>query len=333
MNDQSLNKQLQIILKDDFGITDIQDYKRVPLGMMCNNFSFISSGKKYFLKQYRRREGISLYDVKASEALFSENGFPVILPELNKEGEGTFKIKDDWWSLFPFIDGYSPTADTLNPNILAYMGKMLASIHEISTRKIDYPFKKMPFWNTGAFLKQVQKVEEAASKMVLTDVEAMSLLTLTIQKDYVEKNRPQPDHFFVRRESLLHGDFIYQNVFIENDKIIYLYDFERTGLGPRAFELARSLFLNCFDDGWNEKNYEFARILLCAYQTIYPIKKAELLKGAQMYVADFMHTSWMETKVIIEKSKLHSRLVEPAHKRVKHFVEGVDSIIDTIFVD
>lgn len=327
-------KQLQPHISKFFGIENITQVKDVADGYRCLNIEFENRGKKYFLKRYREGLYNSVDEVKRSEQLFFMQGVPVILPLLDCNSDPAFFFEDAWYSLFPFIDGNVLPASFLTPHHIASLGIMHAKLHQIGNQIDRVRFSNFSFWDRDVFLHEVEQVEQEINPDLLENKEEqLAFENLELQAKFVRSSNKLPVDFNLANDCLLHGDFIYTNIFFDEDgNIQHVYDFERTGIGPRAYDLARSIFISCFDDGWNEKNFEFARTYLKAYQTIYPIEREEFRVGVMMYVTHFMHMSWLETIVLLGKSTRHYPLVKPANEKLHHFLGDLDEVVAQIFL-
>jgi Ser/Thr protein kinase RdoA (MazF antagonist) len=323
------------ILTEHFGIEHMDDLTKVAGGFRCHNVSFDDRGITYFLKQYREIVHNTVAQVKRAEQMFHDEGIPIILPLKTVKGDPAFLNDGLWYSLFPFVYRVQTSASDLGVEHVTELGIMHARLHRIGKRTDFFMFSPFGFWNTTAFMSEAREVLEYCRSMTFsTDEQRMAFENIRRQKEFVDRFGQSPDFFSLPNDHLLHGDFIYTNVFFSDDgRVEWVYDVERAGMGPRAYDLARSIFITCFDDGWHEKNYEFARTYLKAYQCHYPIGRDELAQGMRMYIMHFMHMSWMERKVLLEGSFEHERLVVRAYDRMRHFLHDPETIINDIFVE
>ena len=321
-------------LFEHFGISDMIDVQLVLGGYRCQNIAFTCAGKRFFLKQYRGVPYNSTHEVKQAEVFFASRGIPAIMPIIGHDGQSAFLFEDAWYSLFPFVEGRVLKPSELTPHHLASMGKMLGMLHRIGETADLNAFSRFSFWDRQAFLADVERVKREIDPAHLnTTAKRLAYENLMLQAGYVQRTPQEPADFHLPYNTLLHGDYIYTNMFFHEDGSIRdLYDFERAGIGPRAHELVRSILISCFDDGWNEKNFEFARVYLKAYQTVYPISRDEFEQGVRMYTTHFMHMSWIEVEVLLGGSELHGALVGPANARMHHFLGDLQDIIQRIFV-
>jgi len=324
---------LQEPLKEFFRLGEILECSIVRAGHMCHNYAIATATKRYFLKQYRPQSQPSVLEVKEAETFFAKQGFPVILPLKTNLGEVVFEIEGSWFSLFPFVEGHAPRASELTKPMIKSLATMLARMHRAGIQDKPLHYAPIRLWKREDFFESLHRLESfLLMQESVTPMQQFALNSLRIQAEYLDEHREIPEDFSLRFDCLLHGDFIYTNVFFDaGGEINAIYDFERTGIGPRAYELARSLFLTCFDDGWEKKNHAFAGLFLKAYLEQFPLEYDEFLQGARMYAQHFMHMTWLESKVILESSGSHIALLIPARRRTVRFEEGIEAIIEKIW--
>ncbi len=326
--------EVSAILASEFNVMNITNVQKLTGGFRCLNVSFEACGAKYFLKQYRETKNEHIKEVKRAEQWFAQQGVPIILPLTSTNRQTAFFCEGHWYSLFPFINGKQLSPRDLTPHHVASLGKMHATLHRLSSLIDEQTYAPFPFWDREAFLHDVDAIEACVeAEGVQSEDCRLALENIRRQAMFVREKDHQPSDFGLPFTHLLLDDFIYTNVFFHDEGSIFrVYDLERTGIGPRAYDLARSLFISCFDDGWDEKNFEFARIYLKAYQTLYPISQEEFTGGIRMYATRFMYMSWLEMAIIVKKSARHGALIRPANARLHHFLGDIDALAHRMFV-
>ena len=164
---------------------------------------------------------------------------------------------------------------------------------------------------------------------------ARSLIGRVIEqkKKFVSQNTFTPEKADVPFDTLLHGDYSYQNVFFSPDQVAidYLFDFEKTCRGPRTFELARALFVDAFDDGWGEKNRERAAVFLRAYQQVNPITQEEFTLGIRMYLVHMAHQLWIEGKILFRDGNEYIPILQAHSYRVEHLFDDIESFAHALY--
>lgn len=324
---------LESELDRHYGLGSLVEYSSTRKGYLCRNYVLRTVSDRFFLKQYRTQDEASVLNMKDTETFFATHGFPVILPLKTKNGNTLMALDGFWYSLFPFVEGYAPRASELTEQMIVSMATTLARMHLVGTQEKPPHRTGMRLWKREDFFRSLHELEIfLVSQSTVSPMQKFALNSLRIQEEYLQDHHETPEDFSLPHNCLLHGDFIYTNLFFSPDGTIeWMFDFERTGVGPRAYELARSIFLTCFDDGWEPRNWALASLFLKTYRDGFAITHEEYLIGARMYAQHFMHMTWLETKVILESSGPHIALLLPARRRTVRFEEGIDEIVAKIW--
>lgn len=321
-------------LNDLFELGAVKEFKLLEGGHICQNYDLNCEQGRFFLKQYRHRFSHRVSEMKKAERFFAQRGFPVILPLNDRHGRDTFWFQGNWYSLFPFVDLPTLTAKRLTPAVIQSLAANLARLHLLGLEAdLDNGFYQLHLWSLDAFELEYVELEQALlDQRPLGPVKQEMLDNLRLKRQIVREKQLTPRHFPLKNDRLLHGDFIYQNTFVnEQGEVSHIYDFEKACLGPRAYDLARSLLINCFDDGWEEKNYEQARIFLKTYQNLHPIDEEEFFHGLKMYLTHITHMTWMEAKYILFGSKSYLPVYYSNLSRIKQLTGQEKEFVSRIF--
>ncbi len=316
-----------------FRLGDIRGVSLVHGGYMSQNFRVEAGEGVFFLKQYRNRMSAGVYEVKDSEEFFALKGLPVILPVRDAYGRDAFWIDGNWYSLFPFVEGILPSPETMPPKVFASLGAMLGRLHAAGHDLPGSYHHSLHAWDRRGFAMEFVELEkELLSRASLTALERRMLDVLRLKSRLVERNEATVSDFGLAFDCLLHGDFIYQNVFVDAaGEITHIFDFEKTCVGPSSYELARSLFLTCFDGGWNDENFEHARSMLRAYRAEWPIAFDEFHAGARMYAISLFHMTWIEARSILYRNDESVPIYERHARRVEMLSGDVLPICERLF--
>ena len=140
--------------------------------------------------------------------------------------------------------------------------------------------------------------------------------------DFARSGRTSPD-LHEERERLsveLGEDNVLTSMFVdEAGEVKSVYDFEKACRGPRALELARSLMINCFDNGWGDSQEADARTFLRAYQTESSITPEDLAQGLKIYMVRLAHMGWVEGQVLLFGSHSNDDVLQAHTTRFAHF--------------
>lgn len=268
---------------------------------MGQNFRVDTSKGVFFLKQYRNRMNTIIHEIKAAEVYFVQEGLPVIEPMKDRYGREAFWMEGNWYSLFPFVYGQSPKRGAMTHACAKALGKLLAKFHHAGMRFPQRPFQMLRIGNARKFtLEATELVRTLEQKPYRSDLEVRMLEVLAYKAEFIEQTTMRSQDIPLMYNCLLHGDFQYLNTFTDDrGEITHVYDLERSSLGPPAYEVARSLILNCFDDGWENENFALGRTYLCAYREDFPLTRDDLFQAMRLYTYSILHMTWIEARYIV----------------------------------
>lgn len=316
-----------------FELGEVQNISLVHGGYMSQNFRIDTSSGAYFLKQYRNRISTVLHEIKHAERYFASHGLPVITPVPDRYGRPAFWMDGHWFSLFPFIDGKAPAYGCLTNSIACSLGEMLGKFHEVGRKFEHWHFQPLRLWDKDKFFMEFVELEqELLSRPERSMFENRILEVLRKKAQIVRANTLLPHHLPLAYDCLLHGDFIYQNTFVnDRDQVTHVFDLEKTCLGPRAYELARSLLVTCFDDGWDEKNFALARAFVEGYRTVQGMTYEEFERGVKMYMINVTHMTWIEAKFVMYQDEEHLPLYERHARRIEQIGKSASGFCERIY--
>lgn len=326
-------EELSARLQKLFGFGALSDIELITGGFLCQNFTLRIGAQRFFLKQYRHKLSQVVHQVKYAEELFAAHGVPVLSPLKDRFGRGAFYLDQNWYSLFPFIDRKAVTIQELTDVGRETLARQLAQMHTIGT-SVKKSIQPLLLWDSDRFFLEVAELEMKLEEEGIAD-SVRSLISKVIEqkKKFVSQNTFTPENADVPFDTLLHGDYSYQNVFFspDQDRIDYLFDFEKTCRGPRTFELARALFVDAFDDGWGEGNRERAAVFLRAYQEVNPLTQEEFTLGIRMYLVHVAHQLWIEGKILLRDGYDYLPILQAHSYHVEHLFDDLESFAHNLF--
>lgn len=292
---------LAALLKELFGLEELGDVRFVHGGYMGQNFRIDTSHGVFFLKQYRDRINTIIHEIKTAEVYFAQQGLPIILPIKDVYGREAFWLDGNWYSLFPFIDAQSPKHGSLTPPIITSLASMLARFHQVGSKFTYRPFQSVRIGNRRKFhMEKVELERLLRQKKGRSALDDRILEILNYKAALVAKNRMEPQDAALPYTCLLHGDFQYFNTFVNtHGEVTHVYDLERASIGPTEYEFARSLIINCFDDGWEPRNYDLAKTYTACYRDQFPLTYEALLQAVRLYSYSIIHMTWIETRYVV----------------------------------
>lgn len=316
-----------------FSLGEVTAFAPVYGGYMCHNYRVETPEGRFFLKQYRNKISTIVHEIKYAEEFFVEQGLPVILPVRDKFGRTAFWLDGHWLSLFPFIEAHTPTLKDIDERLVADMGALLARFHQVGAQFDEPHFQPIRLWDKRQFHMELVELEQELERREPLTPLTQQMRDLLIKKtSLVMNNRINRNDIPLPYDRLLHGDFIYANLFTGQAKeITHVYDIEKSCIGPRAYEVARSLFINCFDDGWEEKNYRLGRTFLAAYMERLPLPYEEFCLGVKLYLTTLIHMNWIEARYLIYGIDTQLAIYERHARRVEWAASGGEGFCERVF--
>jgi Ser/Thr protein kinase RdoA (MazF antagonist) len=335
MGETQLNlPELSGHLSDLFGVHPIDDVQQLQGGYKCQNFRLQCGPEVFFLKQYRYRVSHWVAEMKYAEAFFAGAGLPVILPLSDRFNRPMFLVGEYWYSLFPFVNACQPARGHVHDATVRSLGRWLGRFHLAGKTMPRDTFQILHGWDREAFRMEFVELERR-SAMRMKEYPFLEKVMETLRRKamVVERNHVTPHAIPLAFDCLLHGDFTYQNVFVDaNGELTHVFDMEKTCRGPRAYELARSLLISCFDTSWGERNFEQGRMFLKAYREAYPISFEEFYQGMRMYMIGVAHSTWVEARLVLGTGDgQHEALFASHALRIKHVTDDPRAFCEMLY--
>ncbi|HBI17664.1 MAG: hypothetical protein UR60_C0006G0035 [Candidatus Moranbacteria bacterium GW2011_GWF2_34_56] len=104
----------------------------VNKGFLSENYILKNKHKKFFLKKYRPFGLARLKEVHQVKKFFNNQKIPVIMPLKTESNKTFFKFKNNYFSLFPFIDKRQVDVNKINKKELESFVELLVKIHLLS---------------------------------------------------------------------------------------------------------------------------------------------------------------------------------------------------------
>lgn len=308
--------------------------ERVSKGFLSENYILTDSTKKYFLKKYRFDNEKRIREIHSVKKYFADGGIPIILPILTHDGASFFANDGNYHALFPFVYGRQLEKNIHTKQSIAALGKTLGLIHlrgKKSDLKIDDFFKA---WNKEDSLNKITVIEKKIQETNLaTDFDKLAWQTITLKKRFVELNARTYDSYINFNDHLLHGDYVDHNVFFnDDDEIIHVFDFEKTGYGPRSYELFRSMIYTLFREKINEETIERAKIYLDSYLNAYPMSQEERASGIQIFYLKSIHSLWIESEHYLKNNTRIDCFLQEDFQRITYLSKNIDGLIKILSI-
>lgn len=147
----------------------------------------------------------------------------------------------------------------------------------------------------------------------------------------VAENNLRYEELNLQNEHIIHGDYHGQNIFYdENEEVKYVFDLEKTGVSPRALEIARSLDFMCFSNNYEKESFEDADAFLSSYNEIYPIDKRELSCGIKAFYIRKARSLWIEREHYINGNRRVDCFLKGELSMLKYYSQNLNEFINKL---
>ncbi len=268
---------------------------KVAEGRLSDNYVVTAGGTNYFLKKHRHKEKAMVEVVCRAEQFFADGGIPVILPLLTNAGDAFFEHAGRYYSLYPFVAGRHLSRGTLTEPAAISLGATLARLHRCGKESnLEVPFR-FRAWDTAKFLNSADAIEaEIRKQPSLSEFDTLTLESLALKREKALENTIRYGDLNLQADHLIHGDYFCDNVFFDaEDRLAWVFDFEKIQYAPPLTELFRSLFVN-FLSIPAEGNLALAKQYVDAYLAEYPFPQDIVRKSFTAAYLRQIHSLWIE---------------------------------------
>lgn len=303
MLDQKLINKINVIY--DLG-AKVEFLSVVKKGFLSENYILKNKQQKFFLKKYRNFGLGRLRETHKVKKFFNNSGIPAIMPMSAKDNKTFFKFKDDYFSLFPFIDGREIDVNKLSDKEMEALAQLLAKIHLLSKDKCPKIIKERSFnWDKKESLQKSKDILKLIKNKKIKSVFDKKVIKYLIQKiNLIEKNKISYPDLRLKNDHLIHGDFHEDNIFFDKKgDIMGIFDWEKANQSPRVLELVRAMWFLCFYDKYNKSSFQRAQVFLIKYNEIYPLNKSELAVGLKAWYLNQLHSMWVVDEIYLKNNK------------------------------
>lgn len=240
----------------------VYSFKGIPEGILNTNYLLNTDKGKFIL---RVLEGNRSFNSEKEELdfLLQLNGIiPCTIPYKTKSSEILIRYNSKLMSLFYYIDGEK--IEEITPNYLKEIGILLGKFHKFSQNKI---ISRKTRIDENHYFK---KLNLNSVNIPKTDIDEISKLY----------NKLSKIDFTSLPQGIIHNDIFPDNVFVKDNKIVGILDFNDATTAPFIFDIGIVINfwirIKRFDPAQEEK---YIKIFLDAYESIRKLtsKEKELL--------------------------------------------------------
>ncbi len=325
-----MNQALFEKVKETYGIPGIVTFEKVQKGFLSENYKISAEGQNYFLKKYRFEDEEKIKEIHSVKSYFSEGGIPVIMPIRTADDKTFFEHEKSFLALFPFVSGLQPERGNLTDKMISSLGAMLGRIHLLGKGSPIKTMDAFAGWNKESALQTVKALEDRIRQIEKkNEFDMLAQQVIALKKELINKNAVNLSDLSLRNDHLVHGDYLDQNVFFdENGEVKHVFDFEKTQTEPRTQELFRAAtysFLNTDFDGTSIKNM---RLFIKSYLDVYPMDERELKDGLMAHYVKTMHGFWVEKEHYLKNNNRVDQFLELNFKRLKFTSERLGDFLE-----
>lgn len=236
----------------------VYSFEGIPEGILNTNYLLNTDRGKFIL---RVLEGNRSFDSEKEELDFLlelNKIIPCTIPYKTKFGATLIRYNNKLMSLFYYIDGEK--IEKITPDYLKEIGILLGKLHNFSQNKIisrktrideNYYFKKLNLNSVNIPKVDIDEISKLYNK--LSEIDFTSL-----------------------PHGIIHNDIFPDNVFVKNNKIVGILDFNDATTAPFIFDIGIVINfwirIKRFD---STQEREYIKIFLDAYESIRKLTSKE----------------------------------------------------------
>lgn len=312
---------------EDYGL-NLTFVERVTKGFLSQNYVLSGNGTtKYFLKTYRFDDSERIREIHLVKKYFSNGGIPVILPLSDKKRNTFFLFEDKYFALFPFIPDKQLERGSFTETAIMSLGNMLGRVHLLGKHAALPIREKFKIWDTENALEKIEAIERAIDNSTYNEFDKLALESIRMKKELILSNEMTFEGLNLPSDHLIHGDFLDHNVFFDSDdKVSYVFDFEKTDYSPRMYELFRSLMYSFLSGDILGGDIVRAKLYLDSYLKTYPVSKNELSRGLKLFYLKSIHGVWVESEHYLKNNVRVDEFLAKDFQRTRYLSENYESL-------
>jgi homoserine kinase type II len=279
---------------EEFDLGFLKTFEQIEEGVLNVNYKIETNKGKFFIKTVRGKKQDSLETIYKTEKYVKSFDLPAVIMLLTKDNNYFVKIEEKDFCVYPFIE--SDRRHVYSEEDYFRMGEMLAKIHLVSKEKLpDFEVRPIKNPSTEKVLLILESFKQKIeSKEILDEMDEKFLLNINLKIETL-KSLDDGGKIYSHKNHLLHGDYQTGNLLIDTNsrEIIGICDWEKSEVGSRAYEIARSLL--CIVDFRNEEDFKNIKFFIDGYNSKYPITEQEIIEGFEYRLNRTAKSKWIET--------------------------------------
>lgn len=312
MDKEHQNNTIKNIVAGAYNIEPIISVKKFNLTFSkftTQNYHFIvkTSRNTYFLK----RDNIHNLSKNLSE-IYSINIFKknFNIPEIlqTKKGGKYFIKKNNIFVLYKYVN--APNLKDAKENLRSFF----KIVCDVESKLIKLKTNNRSFFN---FRPRISKFESTSKKLLdilkndkrpraQKDIEYLTYLIKEVEKIKVKILKLKI------RKNFIHGDLLMQNIIRDNNKMLWIVDWEKSKEYITSIDILKSITFTIFNTLKTDMNLRpdmFIKWSIYCFNNI-PISKKEMLNAFNLYYFHLITGVDFLKKIYVEKQKLNEKMLD-----------------------
>ena len=319
-------KNIQYIIKT-YGLDPkTQCLKKINRGISSENYILGVRRPEFFLKEYRPGKWDEVPDIHRIMRILQKH-VPIPQPLKNKKGASYGKNKKEVYALFPFINARHISRNKLGATAIRSMAHHQAKIHQVPTKIIPRLPVVNQRWDDAEFLEKAYTILAMLEKMKRTTTfDRMARRGLRKKIELVEKNTVAFKDLGLHMNFICHGDYQASNMFFtKDDKVQWIFDWEKVGKGSRAFEVLQTMEYDFFDGVFSRKNKKDAFLFLHEYTKVFPLGFEELRTALRARLIRHAHSLWIEKDFYLENNPRGKKFLAEQYRTINFYENNLET--------
>ena len=310
-------------LLDAFNLGAARSVVADTTGVLNTNYFLTTDRGLFFIKSVREKMKGNIAYIAAVETFMKERGIAAVCMQKTTVGEHFIELEGHVYTVYPFID--SDQSHVYTDSDIAAMGTLLAKIHRAGSHDVPDFFKQKQITQKQKepIIAKLEKYKALILAKPSCDIlDERFLKYITVKLNLMSRIA---DSLPFENDTLVHGDFHERNLLIDvaSRQIVGVCDWEKAEFMPRSYEVARSVLIIAFSGEYVlEQALQTAAIFLKAYQTTYPLTKAEWRAGLQSRARSAVLSQWIEDQYYNHQDSRPVRFLSREVRQLEDFFGG-----------
>ena len=278
------------------------------LGTINRTLLVDSAGGSYALRAYRHPDRAPVEREHEVIAHVCAQGLPAVAPIALPSGATILERNGRFYALFPRASGQQIARGQLTRADFTAMGAFLARVHAaLYSFPIGQANQRDFAIDRSATLAGIAQIEAAVRALPMpSEIDRWVLRQLAGRRAWIAQSPLDalPDMSTLEQQ-IIHGDYQETNLFLQDNRVVAIIDWDQTYVASREWELARTLDLVCTFE------LEASRAFLDGYRADAPLDPAALDLAATAYGLMRAHDLWLYRATYLEDNQPVRKFVVP----------------------